>query len=152
MSVIAELTAASRASLYVLLVLIAVYTGLVLFAQIGCLRGKPFENPDGTKDDWREQKLFFGIAWADILLACPLSFLGVALVFLAPRWGFFLMGMVSFWFVWANLMTTLTSLRFEKPRVTAQWIVVFPTGAVVGLALLLWIVLHFDLVFGLPRG
>jgi hypothetical protein len=148
MNVIADLTMTSRASLLLLLALITVFTGLVLFAQIGCLRGKPFENPDGTKDDWREQKIFLGIALADILVACPLSFIGVALVFLAPRWGFFLMGMVSFWFVWANIVTTLTSLRFERPRITARWIVVFPTGAVVGLALLLWVVLHFDLVFG----
>lgn len=149
MSVIAELPVASVASLYLLLTLIAVFTGLVLFAQVGCLRGRPFENPDGTKDDWREQKLFYGIAWADILVACPLSFVAVALVFLAPRWGFFLMGMAGFWFVWANLVMTITSLRFERPRITAQWIVVFPTGSVVGLALLLWIVVHFDLVFSL---
>lgn len=148
MSVIAELTATSRASLYLLLALVTVFTGIVLFAQVGCLRGKPFENPDGTKDDWKEQKLFFGIAWADILVACPLSFLGVPLVFLAPRWGFFILGMVGFWFVWANLMMTLTSLRFERPKITAQWIVVFPTGAVTGLALLAWIVVHFDVVFG----
>ena len=70
------------------------------------------------------------------------------LVFLAPRWGFFLLGMVSFWFLWANVMTTLTSLRFEKPRITLQWLVVFPLGAVVGVSFLAWTVAHFELVFG----
>ena len=56
--------------------------------------------------------------------------------------------MVSFWFLWANFMTTITSLRFEKPKVTFQWFVVFPLGAVVGLSFLAWTVAHFDTVFG----
>ena len=148
MSILADLPGISRVLLFVLLTLISLITVIVLTAQIGCVRGKPFQNPDGTKDDWREQRLFYGIAWADILVACPLSFAGVVLIFLAPRWGFFLMGMVSFWFVWANVMTTVTSIRFEKPRITLQWIVVFPLGTLIGLAFLLWIFVHFDLVFG----
>jgi len=148
MTVLADLPRISRILLYVLLTLIALITVVVLFAQMGCVRGKPFENPDGTKDDWREQRLFYGIAWADILVACPLSFAGLALVFLAPRWGFFLMGMVSFWFVWSNVMTTVTSLRFEKPRITFQWIVVFPLGTLIGLAFLAWVFVHFEVVFG----
>jgi len=148
MSIFADLPGISRVLLFVLLTLINLITVIVLIAQIRCVMGKPFQNPDGTKDDWREQRLFYGIAWADILVACPLSFAGVVLVFLAPRWGFFLMGMVSFWFVWANVMTTVTSLRFEKPRITLQWIVVFPLGTLIGLAFLLWIFVHFDLVFG----
>lgn len=148
MNSLADLPGISRIILYVLLVLVSLVTVIVLFAQIGCVREKPFENPDGTRDDWREQELFFGIAWADIIVACPLSFAGVALVFLAPRWGFFLMGMVSFWFVWANVMTTVTSLRFAEPRITLQWFVVFPMGTLIGLSLLVWVFLHFRLVFG----
>ena len=58
------------------------------------------------------------------------------------------MGMVSFWFLWANVMTTVTSLRFERPKITFQWFVVFPLGAVVGLSFLAWIIAHFDIVFG----
>jgi len=148
MSILAELSLSSRIILFTLLVLIALITCIVYWAQIGCVRGKPFENPDGTKDDWREQKVFYGIAWADILLACPMSVSALVLIFLAPQWGFFLMGMVSFWFLWANVMTTITSLRFEKPEITFQWFVVFPFGAVVGLSFLAWMVAHFDLVFG----
>lgn len=146
---LAGLPGTSRIVLYVLLAVVSLVTVIVLLAQIGCVREKPFENPDGTRDDWREQKVFYGIAWADILVACPLSFAGVALVFLAPQWGFFVMGMVSFWFVWANVMTTVTSLRFENPRITLRWFVVFPMGAVIGLAFLAWIFLHFRFVFGL---
>lgn len=148
MSSLADLPGVSRIFLYALLVAISLITVIVLAAQIGCVRGRPFENPDGTRDDWREQRIFYGIAWADILVACPLSFTGVVLLFLAPQWGFYLLGMVSFWFVWANMMTTLTSLRFEKPRITVQWLVVFPLGSVIGLAFLVWTVLHFRLVFG----
>ena len=148
MGVLSDLPGISRVLLFLLLVVIFLITVIVLFAQIGCVRGKPFENPDGTKDDWREQRLYYGIAWADILVACPLSFAGVVLVFAVPRLGFFLMGMVSFWFVWANVMTTVTSLRFERPRITFQWIVVFPSGTLIGLAFLGWIFVHFDIVFG----
>ena len=148
MSILAELSLVSRITLFSLLALFGLITCIVYWAQIGCVRGRPFENPDGTKDDWREQKVFYGIAWADILVACPISITAVVLIFLAPRWGFFLMGMASFWFLWANTMTTITSLRFERPKITFQWIVVFPFGAVLGLSYLAWTVAHFDLLFG----
>ena len=58
-----ELSVASSVALYVLLSLIAFLTSIVAWAQIGCIKGRPFKNPDGTADDWREQKLFYGIAY-----------------------------------------------------------------------------------------
>ena len=64
-----------------------------------------------------------------------------------PRRGLYALGMVSFWFVWANTMTTATSLRFERPKITLTWLVVFPMGAVVGLAYIVWSVIHFDAIF-----
>jgi hypothetical protein len=148
MSTLAELSLVSRITLFALLALFGLITCVVYWAQIGCVRGRPFQNPDGTVDDWREQKLFYGIAWADILVACPISVSALVLIFLAPRWGFFLMGMVSFWFLWANVMTTVTSLRFENPRITLHWIVVFPLGAVLGLFYLAWTAVHFESLFG----
>jgi hypothetical protein len=141
------LSAWSRITLYVLLALIFVFTLIVLWAQIGVLRGKPFSNPDGTRDDWREQKIFFGIAVADVGVAVPLCLVGIALVFLAPPCGLFLVALVSFWFLWANVMTTATSLRFEKPKITLQWLVVFPLGSVIGLAYIVWMLVHFDVIF-----
>jgi len=149
MGLLETLSFGSRLLLYTLLTLIAVFTVLVLWAQLGCVRGKPFENPDGTKDDWREQKIFYGIAWADILFACPTSFAALVLIFSAPKWGFYLMGMVSFWFLWANVMTTVTSLRFESPKLTLQWLLVFPLGAVTGLVFIAWTLAHFSTVFGI---
>ena len=148
MTVPSDLSNLSVVFLYVLLAIVSLFTAIVLVAQIGCLRGRPFANPDGTKDDWREQRLFYGVAWADILIACPLSFSSVVLVFLDPQWGFFLLGMVSFWFIWANVMTTATSLRFEQPKITLHWIVVFPLGGLIGLSVLAWIFVHFGLIFG----
>ncbi len=148
MSGVAEFPLLPRVILFALLILMGLFTCIVCWAQIGCIRGKPFKNPDGTKDDWGEQRIFYGIAWADILFACPLTFLALSLIFLAPRWGFFFMGMVSFWFLWANLMTTITSLRFEKPKITIEWLVVFPLGAVLGLSFLAWTVVNFQLIFG----
>jgi hypothetical protein len=148
MTVLSDLSLLSQLSLYVLLALIGVITAVVLRAQIGCIRGRPFANPDGTTDDWREQKILYGMAWADVALACPASLAGLVLTFTMPRWGLFILSMVSFWLLWANLMTTTTSLRFEKPALSAQWIIVFPLGAFVGLAYLAWMYAHFDLIFG----
>jgi hypothetical protein len=147
MSVVNQLTLESQISLYIILLAIAVFTLLVLWAQVGVMRGKPFENPDGTKDDWHEQKVYYGIAWADIFVACPLSIAALVLVFTAPRWGFYLMGMVSLWFIWTNAMTTVTSLRFEKPNITLQWLIVFPSGAVIGLAFVVWMLVHFRAIY-----
>lgn len=140
-------SSASQWSLYVLLTLIALLAFAVASAQVSGLRGHPFENPDGTTDDWREQKIFYGMAWADLTVACPLSIAGVALTFVAPQVGLVIIAAVSVWLVWANVMTTVTSLRFEKPRITVAWLVVFPFGAVVGVATLLWIALHFEALY-----
>ncbi|MGD2152671.1 MAG: hypothetical protein PVG79_05340 [Gemmatimonadales bacterium] len=100
-------------------------------------------------DDWKEQKLFYGIAWADVGIACPATLVGLVLVFTAPRWGFYILALASFWFLWANVMTTVTSLRFERPKITLQWFIVFPFGAVVGLSYIVWTVCHFETIYGL---
>ena len=105
------------------------------------------KNPDGSADSWREQKIFYGISVADIFLACSLSIIGIALVFISLRWGFYLLAWVSFWFVWANIMTTATSLRFEKPKITLSWLIVFPFGSLVGLAYFVWTLFHFDAIY-----
>jgi hypothetical protein len=57
------------------------------------------------------------------------------------------MSLVAFWYVWANLMTTATSLRFERPRITLAWIVVYPSGCALGLAYLAWTIAHFDALY-----
>ena len=61
--------------------------------------------------------------------------------------GLFLLAMVAFWFVWANLMTTATSLRFENPKLSPNWWIAFPTGILVGLAYILWTFVHFDSIY-----
>ncbi|MGB7115165.1 MAG: hypothetical protein WBD56_03405, partial [Anaerolineales bacterium] len=96
----------SQISLYVLLALMGLYALLVWGWQIMILKGKAMKNPDGSSDDWHEQKTHYGIAVADVLLACPACAVGIVLVFVSPRWGFYLLSLVSFWFVWANIMTT----------------------------------------------
>jgi hypothetical protein len=63
------------------------------------------------------------------------------------RWGFYLLALVSFWFVWANMMTTVNSLRFEKPKITLNWFIVFPFGILVGLAYIAWTLIHFDTIY-----
>jgi hypothetical protein len=139
----------SQITLYVLMALIGLLALIVFGWQIQVLRGKDMKNPNGSADNWHEQKIFYGIAIADIFLACPLSIIGIVLVFVSPRWGFYLLTWVSFWFVWANTMTTATSLRFEKPKITLTWLIVFPFGALVGLAYFIWTLFHFDAIYSL---
>ena len=56
----------SRIILYVLLVCMGFVSMVVLWWQIMVMKGKAMKNPDGSIDDWREQKLFYGMAVADI--------------------------------------------------------------------------------------
>ena len=142
-----ELSLLSQVSLYALLALIGLLALIVWGWQILVLRGKAMTNADGSSDDWHEQKMFYGIAFADVFLACPASIAGIILVFAGPRWGYYLLALVSFWFVWANIMTTATSLRFEKPKFTLMWFVAFPFGAFVGLAYIVWTIIHFDIIY-----
>lgn len=142
-----ELSIFSQMSLYVLLALLGLQALIIWAWQVMVLRGKAMKNPDGSADDWHEQKTHYGIAFADVFLACPASAAGIVLIFIDSRWGYYLLALVSFWLVWANLMTTVTSLRFEKPKVTVKWFIAFPFGAVVGFAYLVWTVVHFDIIY-----
>ncbi|UCH74584.1 MAG: hypothetical protein JSU82_01645 [Rhodospirillales bacterium] len=142
-----NLSIASQLTLYGLLALIGLFALLLLVWQIRVLRGEAMPNPDGSIDDWRQQKILFGLAFADVLLVCPATLAAIALAFLAPRWGHLLLAMIGFWLVYINFATTATSLRFETPKITLSWLLVFPAGAVLGLAYLAWAAAHFDAVF-----
>lgn len=137
----------SQISLYLLLALIGLFALVIWGWQIMVLQGKSMKNPDGSADDWHEQQTHYGMAFADVFLACPASIAGIVLVFISPRWGYYLLALVSAWLVWANVMTTATSLRFKKPRITLNWFITFPLGALVGLAYLVWTLIHFDAVY-----
>jgi hypothetical protein len=147
MQIIQTLSLPSQIILYVLMFFLGLYTLLIFGWQIMVLMGKTMQNPDGSADDWRQQKTHYGIAVADVFLACPASIAAIVLVFASPRWGFYLLALVSVWFVWANIMTTATSLRFEKPRLTLYWWFVFPGGFIVGLTTIVWTVVHFDAIY-----
>ena len=137
----------SRAILYVLLTLMGLISIIVWWWQIMVLKGKAMKNPDGSVDDWHEQKLCYGIAVADIFLACPATIAGIIMVFTSPRWGYYILALVSFWFVWSNVMTTVTSLRFEKRKLALSWFITFPFGSFVGLAYIIWTFIHFDIIY-----
>jgi hypothetical protein len=144
-----ELSMVSRVSLYVLVASIGILALIIWSVQVGVLNGRAFKNPDGSVDDWHEQKLFYGISFADVFVACPASVAGIILVLVAPRWGCYVLALVSFWLVWTNIMTTASSLRFEQPRITLMWFIVFPLGALVGLAYIAWTIVHFDIIYSL---
>ena len=128
----------SQITLNILLAFIGVLTVLILWFQINVYQGKRMPNPDGSADDWHEQEIFYGIAVADILFACPLGIAVVALTLAGSQWGLFLLPVHGFYFLWANTMTTATSLRFHSPKFTLMWFIVFPLGALVGAATLIW--------------
>ena len=146
------LSPASQITGYLLMAIIGLYVLFLWWFQVMVLRGKTMKNPDGSTDGWALQKTHYGIAFADVFLACPVSLFGIALVFIAPRWGCFVLGLIAFWFVWANLMTTATSLRFEHPKITLVWLATFPSGILLGAAYLAWVAIHFDAVFGAAPG
>jgi len=142
-----DLPLISRILLYIIVVIFGLLAIIVFGWQINVLRGKSMKNPDGSVDDWRKQKLFYGIALADITMAIPLTLVGIVSIFLGWRIGYYLTGLASFWFLWTNAMTTITSLRFEKPKVTLMWFIVFPFGAIIGLAYIVWTLVHFEAIF-----
>jgi len=147
MQIIQTFSQGAQICLYILLALLGLYSLLIFGWQIMVLRGNAMKNPDGSSDDYHEQKTHFGIAFADVYLACPTSFTGIILVFIYPRWGFSMLGMVAFWFIWANLMTTATSLRFEKPKLTLSWWITYPAEIIVGLAYIIWLVIQFNTIY-----
>jgi hypothetical protein len=114
--------------------LISFYALVLLWWQLKVLRGGRMENPDGSADTWAEQRSHFGMAVADVFFACPMSILAVVLSIVAPRVGLYLLGAVGFWFMWANIMGTATSLRFYSPKLTINWWITFPSGVAVGLS------------------
>ncbi len=137
----------SQVTLYILLVLIGFFAIIVWYGQYRVLKGKGYDNPDGSRDDWQEQKTHYGIAFADMVVACPVTVAGILLLFINPKLGFYLVALTSFWFLWANIMTTATSLRFEKPKITLMWFITFPLGAIVGFAYIIWTIVHFNLIY-----
>lgn len=144
-----ELGSISTLILYVLLAFIGLY-GLILWVwQFMVLRGRAFQNPDGSTDDWHRERSFYGFAFADVTVSCPATLAGVVLIFVAPRWGHYLLALASFWWVWANVMTTATSMRFYDWRKrVVYWFFTFPFGALLGLAYIVWTIVHFEIIYG----
>jgi len=143
-----ELSLFSQISLYVLLIIMGLLSLFLWVWQGMILSGKTFKNPDGSADDWHEQKSHYGIALADVFVACPVNITGIVLVFLYPRWGHYLLAMVSFWWIWANVMTTATSLRFYDPgKNLTTWLIGYPFGIILGLAYIVWNIVHFNQIY-----
>ncbi len=141
-----DLSFTSQVTLYIILFLMASMALIIFIWQLQVWQGKAMKNADGSVDSWQEQKILYGAALADLILACPLTITGIVLIFIIPNWGHFLLILVSFWFVWANIMTTATSLRFENPRFTLYWIVTFPFGILIGISYLVWFMIHFSII------
>ena len=141
------LSITSLVSLYIMMGLLVLIFAILWWWQIQVIKGKAMKNPDGSVDDWHEQKILYGIAVADVFIACPLVFIGVILILSGFKWGFFLLALDSFFYLWINTATTMTRLWFQKPRITINWFVVYPFGAILGFAYLVWTIIHFDIIF-----
>ena len=142
-----EMPLESTIILYVDIGLMGLIAIVLLGWQVMVLRGRSMKNADGSVDNWHEQKLLYGMATADIVLGVPVTLAGILLIVLDVSVGFYVMGMVSFWFLWINTATTVTSLRFEKPRLTLNWFIVFPLGAILGLVYIVWSLVFFKEAF-----
>ncbi|MFC1893229.1 hypothetical protein ACFLYR_04225 [Chloroflexota bacterium] len=142
-----EISLIGQVILYIVIVLFGLLAIIVFGWQIMVLRGKSMKNPDRSVDDWHVQKLFYGIALADITVAIPWTLVGIVFIFIGWRIGYYLTGLASFWFLWTNIMTTATSLRFEKPSISFSWFIVFPFGAIVALAYIIWSLIYFQEIF-----
>ena len=142
-----EIPLISNIVLYTIIILFGLMCLILLPWQVNVLRGKSMKNPDGSVDDWHEQKVFYGIALADITIAIPVTFIGIVLIFVGWQIGYYITGLASFWFLWANVMTTATSLRFEKPKITLMWFIVYPFEAILALAYIIWSLIYFQEIF-----
>jgi len=144
-----DIPLSGRIILYVIIIPFGLVSMFLWGYQLMILRGKRIKNPDGSVDDWHEQKLCYGAALADITTAVPLTLLAIVLIFLGWRLGYYLMGLASFWFVWANTMTTATSIRFENPKESfIVWLLTFPFCILLGLAYIVWSLYYFPVLFG----
>ena len=142
----APLSLISQLSLYVIVGLFGLFFLLLWWWQFMVLKGKAFKNPDGSVDDWHQQPIIYGIAFADVTVSCPVGIVGVVLTLLHQPLVFLILAPVAFWWFWANVMTTVTSLRFYKPKATVSWILGYPFAIILGLAYLIWIGIHFDAI------
>lgn len=142
-----QLSSLSLTILYVVVGLISIYILLLWILQIKVWRGGTIKNPDGSIDDWHEHNLIYGIALADVFLSCPAGIVGAVLIFLQVKIGLYLFAMVSFFYVWANIATTATSLRFYKPKINFLWFISFPFGTLLGMIYLIWTLIYFDMIF-----
>ena len=133
--------------LFLILACMCIIIIVVLWWQIQVLKGKSMKNPDGTCDDWHEQKMFYGIAIADIFVAIPFTIAGIIMTLLNIQLGFYILALPSFWFIWANIMTTATSLRFEKPKINIAWFIVYPFGIIVGISYFIWSIVYFNYIY-----
>ena len=142
-----DIPLSAKIVLYIIISLFGFLSIFVLGWQVKVLRGGSMKNPDGTTDDWHSQKLFYGIALADSVIAVPAALVGIVLIIVDQSIGYYITGLASFWFLWANVMTTATSLRFERPKISLMWFVSFPFGALVALAYIIWSLIYFQEIF-----
>jgi hypothetical protein len=138
------LSTVSQVTLLVLTGLLALIFVLLLWWQVQVMKGKTMENPDGSVDDWHEQEILYGMAVADVFVACPLAFVGVVVTFLDPGYGILILAMASFFQLWVNVATTVTSVRFRQPKMSVNWFFIFPFGSILGGAYLVWVLVHID--------
>ena len=132
--------------LYILLGFSGLYFIILWFWQIKVFRGKRMNNVDGSFDDWHEHNMDYGFSFADIVIGCPVGLLGVVFTFLHYQVGFYIMAMVSFWFIWVNLATTVTSLKFCSPKISFSWFMTFPFGSLMSLAYIVWTIYYYDVI------
>ncbi|MBT3224302.1 MAG: hypothetical protein HN348_34985 [Proteobacteria bacterium] len=51
------------------------------------------------------------------------------------------------WFVWVNIATTVSIIKFHKPKANFEWLFSYPGLVALGLAFLVWEFVHWNTIF-----
>jgi hypothetical protein len=144
-----EISITARIILYVIIVPFALISAALWFYQLMIFRGKSYKNPDGSMDGWEHQRLCYGTALGDIIYSIPLTLTASVFIFTGWRIGYYLMGLAASWCVYINIVTTSTSIRFEKPKESLLlWFFTYPFCAFLGAAYIAWSLYYFPVLFG----
>ncbi len=124
--------------LLIVILLFAAYIIVLGYWQVMVVLGNPMANPDGTVDTIAEP-LTFGFVLADLAVAIPIGILGIIGMLLQKKWGLILSAMFSFFLFYMNVAGTAASLWGGGTDViTLEWLLIYPSGCVVGLAFWIW--------------
>ena len=136
----------SRIILYIMLAIYVIIPVVVLIWQFQVMRGKRIKNPDGEYDDWRKFPMQYGYAVADVFLCSPVAIIGIIMIILNHRFGYYLVALASSVYIWC-FGFMFFELKYHKPRINPTWLVTFVLPPLLSLGFVIWTMIHFDMIY-----